>query len=314
MPTLPLTHHDIFALAEPFARRGHRLDLAVSDRMARRLVFKAVERAADGLPALREVLQLEGPDTGPLTLTRVLDTGHGLEARLQVEGPEPGELLARIEAVPPRRQLACGPGWCLALSHRMDLTAAGAPRLVLVAGAARIDRLGGLAVTLKLPRVSGIPADIEVHHLEGDAPDLPEDLLAVLGLAWSRLSRLRNLWQGHLRLGRSEPVRSRTAQERFESAVVHLAQTLAEPPGRFHERFAQARWAVVLRRATPLLVSVGLIAAAAAVPLLDLGEGSVLRMLIFNAPPLLLVLFFALPEMPRIEIPPWPRRNPRPGW
>jgi hypothetical protein len=37
-------------------------------------------------------------------------------------------------------------------------------------------------------------------------------------------------------------------------------------------------------------------------------------MLIFNAPPLLMVAFFCMREMPRIEIPPWPRRSRAPGW
>ena len=36
-------------------------------------------------------------------------------------------------------------------------------------------------------------------------------------------------------------------------------------------------------------------------------------MLIFNAPPLLLVWLFSLREMPRLEIPPLPRAPP-PGW
>jgi hypothetical protein len=96
--------------------------------------------------------------------------------------------------------------------------------------------------------------------------------------------------------------------------VEHLASIMAQPPGHFHDRFGTARWGVVLRRSFPLLVSVGLIAAAAAVPILDLPEGSVFRMLIFNAPPLLMVAFFCMREMPRIEIPPWPRRARAPAW
>ena len=41
----PLTHHDILALAEPFARRGRRVDLAASDRIARRVVFQETTAA-----------------------------------------------------------------------------------------------------------------------------------------------------------------------------------------------------------------------------------------------------------------------------
>ena len=50
----PLTHHDIIALVEPFSRQGRQVDLAGSDRTARKLLFKPVERMVAGpdLPAL----------------------------------------------------------------------------------------------------------------------------------------------------------------------------------------------------------------------------------------------------------------------
>jgi hypothetical protein len=37
-------------------------------------------------------------------------------------------------------------------------------------------------------------------------------------------------------------------------------------------------------------------------------------MLIFNEPPLLMVLVFCLRELPSIEIPPWPRRAAAQHW
>jgi protein-S-isoprenylcysteine O-methyltransferase Ste14 len=74
------------------------------------------------------------------------------------------------------------------------------------------------------------------------------------------------------------------------------------------------RWAVTARRAVPLLVCLGVIGAALAVPALNLPPDSVLRMLIFNAPPLLLGLFVVLREMPRVELPPRPRRPTAAHW
>ncbi len=71
---------------------------------------------------------------------------------------------------------------------------------------------------------------------------------------------------------------------------------------------------MVLRRLTPLLVATGLIVGALLVPRLNLGPDSVFRMLIFNAPPLLLVWLFTLREMPRLEIPPLPRALSSSGW
>ena len=74
----PLTHHEILALVEPFSRQGRQVDLAGSDRTARKLLFKPVERVltAPDLPALRETLELESLGTGSFKLTRVL-TGAG---------------------------------------------------------------------------------------------------------------------------------------------------------------------------------------------------------------------------------------------
>jgi hypothetical protein len=37
-------------------------------------------------------------------------------------------------------------------------------------------------------------------------------------------------------------------------------------------------------------------------------------MLIFNAPPILMMLFFCLRELPRIEIPPLPRASRASAW
>jgi hypothetical protein len=72
---------------------------------------------------------------------------------------------------------------------------------------------------------------------------------------------------------------------------------------------------VTVRRAVPLAVCLGLFATAFAVRDLEFSDNaSVSRMLFFHAPPLLLALFFMLPEMPRIEIPPLPRRLTGAAW
>jgi hypothetical protein len=95
---------------------------------------------------------------------------------------------------------------------------------------------------------------------------------------------------------------------------LHLACVLEEPPSRFHERWVVARWRVFLRRLMPLAACIGLIVCAAAVPKLHLAERSGLRMLILNSPPILLMLFFCLREVPIVEIPPLPRRSAAASW
>jgi hypothetical protein len=265
---------------------------------------------------LHETLLLENPSAGRYTLTRVLTLANGLQARLQAEGTNPGELLACVEAVPAARQIQTGPGFVLVQSHHLDAKSGvplgdALPPLRLTQGALQLD---GLTLNMRVSPVQGIAAELQLAAPAADAIDLPEDLLAVLGWPWTRLTRVRDGWKCTLRLRGSAAARSRDAEAKLQRTAQHLAQTLAEPPLRFHQRQFKARWGVTLRRATPLLLSVGLFAAAAAVSRIDLATDSVFRMLIFHSPPLLLVALFCMPEMPRIEIPPWPRASAAPGW
>ncbi len=64
----------------------------------------------------------------------------------------------------------------------------------------------------------------------------------------------------------------------------------------------------------PLTAVVALVGAAALFPSLGLSRESPVWMLIFNAPPLLLALFFSLREMPRITLPRAPRRVRDDAW
>lgn len=56
-------------------------------------------------------------------------------------------------------------------------------RMILLRAAAQFD---GLTLLMKVPAVTGIPADIELKAVHGHARDLPQDLLAVLGWSWAR--------------------------------------------------------------------------------------------------------------------------------
>jgi hypothetical protein len=319
MPTSPLSHHEILGLVEPFTRCGQRIDLATSDRAARRLRFKPTEHAAaePALPAHSAALQLEGLDEGRFRLTRTLLTTAGLSATLEAEGSQPGELLAHIAAVPHARQLSCGTGFVIARCHRLEWLpaqrgrSAKVQRLVFASAAAVVD---GFALKMTMSRVTGIPAHLQLSATQGDAAELPDDLLAVLGHPWARLIRVKDGWQSDLRLKGHMPDRGDDGERKFDRSVEHLARTLAEPPQSFHQRQLRARWHVVARRAVPLAASLGLIGAAAAVPNLQLAQDSVLRMLIFHAPPLLLVGFFCMRELPRIEIPRLPKPPQATSW
>ncbi|HEY6135641.1 MAG TPA: hypothetical protein VIW70_16825 [Rubrivivax sp.] len=310
----PLTHHEILALVGPFTRRGRHPDLAASDRLVRRLTFRTVEHgdAVPGLPGLREELQLQNPRPGSYLLTRALTLPGGTEAVLEAEGADPGELLERIESVAAARQLAAGPGFTLARSHRVE--AAGStppPRLALTRAVAQFD---ALVLKLRVPAVAGIPASIELVADESRTLALPDDLLAVLGWAWDRIVPARAGWSSTVRLRGSGPARSQDAEDKLQRTVQHLAQTLAESPRRFHERAVRARWRVSFQRTIPLTTCAALVGIGLALPHLGLAQESLLRMLVFHAPPLLLVLGLCMRELPRIEFPRWPRPSRAASW
>lgn len=329
-PLPPLTHHEILRWVGPFTRRGHHVDLGASDRLARRLVFRPLTHAAAsaGTCEVTESLQLENLGPESFRLTRELRRGDGLVARLLAEGASPGELLERVQAVPPARQFADGPGHALAFSFRWPVapppaspaarlpqaSQAGPPcpawPLLLTDATLQVD---GLVGTLVIPPVSGA-GEVMLRSLPGAALALPDDLLAVLGRAWSPLRPQEDIWRGGLRLRGNDLRRSRVAETEWRRAAAHLARCLAEPPARYHQRLAWARRAVAARRFTPVLLSAALVAAAASVHRLGLNEHSAWRMLIFNAPPLMLILFFCLRELPRFEIPPWPRAATAASW
>ena len=316
-PVTPLSHHEILGWVEPFTRAGRPIDLAASDRAARRLSFRPVAHLASAeQPALQEVLQLECPPAGTPRLTRTLHLPGGLQAVLSVEGGSAAELLARVTAVPLARQFSFGPGLLVAKTLRFEQRSAApdaAAPLLLSQATAQLD---GLLLRFKLSPVKGISGEIEIEPTDGETLALPDDLLAVLGWSWARLVKRQTGWTTRLRLQGEGFKRSRDAEMKLELAVRHLAQTLAEPPAQFHDQRVGARWAVVARRMIPLLGAGVMIAGAAVFAKLepDLAADSVFRMLIFHAPPILMVALFCMNELPRVEIPPIPKRPRQASW
>ncbi len=297
----PLTHHDILALAAPFARRGHHVDLAACDRIARRIAF----HAADGSGALREELHLEDLGTGTFRLVRTLTHPGGTQATLAAMGPAPEALLQRIEAVPPAAQFSAGDGFVIARS----LVDSGSG-LVLARGVVRTEALD---LVMTVSPVRGVAADLLIEETGSASLALPDDLLAVLGWDWTRLVRQKNGWKSRLRLRGGSQRRTRTAEAALARAAAHLAQTLAEPPARFHERHFRARLGAMCRRGIPLATPVALAITVLAMPRVDV-EGNPLWRLLYHLPTVLIAMAFLLQELPQFEIPPWPRRRNASSW
>ena len=322
MTDQPLTHHDILGLVEPFTRNGRQLDLAASDRLQRCLVFKpkVASEPASATPALTDTLALDCLAADRFVLKRHVTHPAGLVATLVTQGADTASLLASVEAVDPQTLFRSGPGWHMACSYRLEAgrsagQAASAtpvarpPTLMLVSGVVQVQ---GLTLLLKMPAVTGYPAELEITA--NAAINLPDDLLQVLGRVWARLSKGAKSWRGTLQIRGKEPQRSRLAEQQLAAAAQHLAQTLSQPPAAFERQQAGARWRVAARRAVPMLTLVALVLGALAVPYLGIEQNSVYWMLIFNAPPLLLLWGFSLREMPRFELPRPPKRLSGASW
>lgn len=315
MSSLPLSHHQILELVEPLTRRGRRVDLAASDRLKRRLLFKPDARSApdSGVPPFASTLQLEAFERGGLRLTRSVVHPVGLVATLVADGSDLGAMADAIDAVEPSCHFSTGPGFVIARSHQLVSTDPGqaAARMRLDHAAAQID---GLTLQLTMPSSARLAGDIVLSAPTAAGLELPEDLMAVLGWDWARLVPARGGWNSKLRLPRREPQRSRHAEARFELATRHLAAALAELPGRFHERHAAARWVAAFRRAIPLLTAGALVLVAIGVARLLVGATPLVYMLIFDGMVGLLALGFCVQELPRFEIPPLPRRSAARSW
>lgn len=310
MAAPPLTHHEILALVEPFARRGRHVDLASSQRTERQVAFKPLDHP--GTPALRETLRLDSLGTGSLRLTRTLTRADGLQATLQGSGSDAAELLQRIEAVDLKRHFIDGPGFAIARSYQFEsFSGRGAPEPVLSRGVVQLD---GLKLTFDVPAVKGVSAHLALEVAPGQTATVPEDLLAVIGWDWARLVPQTDGWTSRMRLRGAGAPRSHKAERALERAAQHLAGIWSEPPARFHERFVWARWGVVLRRLIPTFTAIGLIVGTLLLPKLSIGSDPGFWLALHYLPIAILGLAFTLQELPRFEIPPWPRRLRAPAW
>lgn len=310
MSAPPLTHHQIVDLLPPFVRSGRRLDLAASDRTKRQLLFKQVEGFGDTSSALKltQTLQLDCHAGGSFSLTRVLRRDDGLQASLSASGAQLDALLAQIDAVDPKVHFQVGPGFVLARSWELP-TASAAPRFS--EGVVQVD---GLVMTLRVKDLRGRAGDITLVAATADAPDLPQDLLSVLGWDWSPLTRTRDGWTAKLRLRGGTPRRTRRCEAMLAVAARHLAQVMGEAPERFHSRHFTARLGVVLRRSIPLATAIGMVLGALSLTRMPVQGNAGLFMLLHYGSIVLLVLSFGLQEEARFEIPPWPRKPKGGSW
>jgi hypothetical protein len=322
-PRIPLTHHEILALAEPFCRSGRHVDLAASDRLARRICFQTRLRpdGPDDAAHLTEALVLDNPGRAHYRLTRILADAAGRVATLRAAGPDPGALLERIDAVPPSQQFVALAGLCVTRSYRIEEhvaprgTSAGSDRrrvhLVLLRAETEFD---GMRIALDPQVGQGMPAELSLETSPECPLALPEDLLMVLGAAWRPLQRWEQGWRAHLRIPAQEPRRTPDVESKLERTLVHLVATLRGAPSDFHHRWARERWQTFLGRIGGLIALVAMVVATPAMILMLTAPGAPLRVLAFGLPALAALLVLARHEDSVLRRPPRPAPLPEDAW
>lgn len=309
----PLSHHEILALMPPFTKAGRHADLAASQRANRRLAFKPIEHApTDDAPIrLIETLHLDVPEAEPPTLVRQVQDDSGLVSTLTAKGADAARLLACIEAVPVRRQLVLHANVPVARSYVIEGMEAEKARVIITAAKARVR---GIDVDFKADRFVGHAVDLRLTGEAGTKLAIPEDLTAVIGWHWRPLREFVSLWRGSIRVRAKEPARTSDIERKIGQTIVHLVSTLERAPADFHPRHQKARWRVSFQRGIPLGIGMLIIVLTPAIQWIDMADDSILRMLIFHAPPFMLAAMFMMREMPRIEIPPIPRPLTNRAW
>jgi hypothetical protein len=318
-PRIPLTHHEILALAEPFTRRGRHVDLAGSDRLARRILFKPTgyPDTPDAPGGLTETLVLENPGRQHFRLTRTLTDAAGRVATLRTDGPHPEALVEQVDAVDPRRHFPTLGGVRVARSYRIetepgaDGNADGTRRLVFLRASTDLD---GIEIELDAQVGHGMPAEIRLLPAPQRTIRPPEDLLAVLGWAWRSLRPFDKGWRAHLRIPAAEPARTPDVEAKLARTLEHLVATLRAPPIDFHRTWLRQRWSALARRTLGLMTIAGLVVIGPGILMFGAPEGSALRLLSFVMPALLILGLIARHEAPSMKITPLPRPLPEDAW
>lgn len=321
--TRPLTHHEILGIVGPFTARGRHLDMRATRRAERELHFMTVDHPStlNGHPALREALLLTVYQRTGYRLVRSLTplnaADGGPPATLSATGPDAAVLLDAVDRFPVSRHFPICDGHLLLRSYRLeprdrkDAPTGGDWRARIVHAAAEI---AGIRLDFDA-ELCGLPIKVSISAPSGQRLVLPRDLLAVLGWHYRSVEDYSSHWRGSIRAPKREPRRTPEIEERLDQAVRHLAGILSRPPTQFHARFVRARWRAAFQRGLPVFGALAMIGSALALTQVPIEDETLLKLLAFHVPPLMmLAFFFGFDYLPNFEIPRVPRALKQDGW
>lgn len=294
----------------PFAQRALRVDLDACDRALRLVVFRPAEPEAGSELRAHYELLLHGE--GATSLMRIATLGDRLQATATAQGDDIEALLETLETLPLARHFTTVDGVSVAYSYDIEPEAGAQPALT---GCAAV--VGDLLIETDARTVVGEPMTTTLR-----VPDperryrLPDDLLLLTHRAWRPLTDTDMGWSSNLRVPVREPARSRATMRRFADMVSGVDGFLRRPPADYHRLHRGARWRVYARRLVPALTCVLIVAS---LPLLDiyvLDSDRAMHPAFLSLPPLLMVaaMLMTWRDMPRIEIPPWPKPLADDAW
>jgi hypothetical protein len=163
--------------------------------------------------------------------------------------------------------------------------------------------------------IRSLPVKLNLSAPSGQKLIAPRDLLAVLGWPWRPVDDYDNHWRSSIRVPKREPRRTADIEDKLERTVRHLAETLSQPPARFHTRHLRERWRASFQRGIPLFAALGFIGGALSLTQVPIEDETLLKLLAFNLPPLmLLAFFFGFDDLPSIELPRLPRALKQGSW
>jgi len=349
MPAAPLTHHEIIKRAAPLTQQGYKIKLAACDRAARYIEFESTPGHDETVTVIHA---MEVDEDDKQLFTRILVHTTGLVSTLTAIV---GDLQAAIDTfsqIPLERQIQVSAQHVIAFSFLLAPDYRKKKTVAVLKLRYACAHVASLELRVDTSTGGGMPADVRLlvqgkasaylrenladgtdlpldhraaqrlrlaatsHTKDVIKPELPDDILAVLGPQWRPLQYQGDHWKGVLRQLDNQDKRTAKAEKFIRQALTHLHDTLTSKPALYQQRHGKARWQVYTRRLQPVMVFFGILALMP-ISYLFVSSGTMtIHPLALGLTPLLMVGVVVLTarEIPVMEIPPRPAPLASDAW